>query len=214
MIIECPNCQKNVLLLPNNICPSCNKDPKSFIDVKSELTTSTLKMVMPRYQTLPKRILSILIDGIPFVLLGIYLGNYKEGNDLQYYLRIVLIGLFWQIYSIIMIIKFGGTLGKLAVGVRIMEVNEKSWPNLRQALIRDCVWIASYVISAILMTIKIYQGESLNPIKSNVFEDILYWAGFVWMVTEIITAFGNNKRRAIHDRIANTVVVIKSKKNE
>ena len=211
MIIECQDCRKKVMLLSNNLCPSCNKDPKSFVGEKISSSPPTIKVVDPRYRTLTKRILSGIIDFLPFIVFAIYFGNYQTGNDLQWYIKTIMIGFIWQLYSIIMNIKFGGTIGKLVVGIRIMDVNEKSWPNLKQVLMRDCVWIASYLISGLLMTIKLVQGESLDPLKTNVFEVVLNWAGMGWVIAEIITAFGNNKRRAVHDLIAKTVVIVKPK---
>ena len=139
MIIECPNCRKNVMLLSNNLCPSCNKDPKSFVGEKISPSTTKIKEVAPRYRTLTKRILSGIIDCLPFIVFAIYFGNYQTDNDLQWYFKTIMIGFIWQVYSIIMNIKFGGTIGKLVVGIRIMDVNEQSWPNLKQVLIRDCV---------------------------------------------------------------------------
>jgi len=115
--------------------------------------------------------------------------------------------------------KFGGTIGKLAVGIRVVSTNGDTigW---RAALLRSSVslavsmyWYYCVASSVHSMQPDAFQGQGWSDlfelIKPNfppdykVAESVL---GF-WFWGEFATMLFNRKRRAIHDFLAGTVVV-------
>ncbi|WP_133273491.1 RDD family protein [Hymenobacter radiodurans] len=94
------------------------------------------------------------------------------------------------VYSVLMHYKYGQTLGKMAVGIKVIDVSETRGISLKQAILRDSAWIVLQTFS--LLSI----GGSITQSASS-----------LWALTEIITMFTNSKRRALHDFIAGTVVV-------
>lgn len=148
-----------------------------------------------------------LIDTLPFIVLIFTWDVYQEEAAAKFYIQTALMGLTWHVYSIFMNVKYGGTLGKMAAGIRVIKNDESGTMSLPQAIIRDSVWIASYAIGMTLMTVKFIHGESLDPSKYNIWEETLNWTGTAWFLLEITTALFSDRRRAIHDWMAGTVVV-------
>lgn len=114
---------------------------------------------------------------------------------------------FW-LYSVLLHARYGQTLGKMAVGVKVLDVNEQRTPTLRQAFLRDIGYIIlntlglGYMIYLIVMNQSSVDSQRLTlPLQ------ILGGAVFGWSLLELITMLTNPKRRALHDWIAGTVVV-------
>ncbi len=111
--------------------------------------------------------------------------------------------LFFYAYSIHFHGTYGGTIGKLKCGIRVVDAKTEQPIGLRQAFMRDavplCLALGLYVYAFTL------RGEES-------FEESTYVAwvpalfGF-WFLAEILTMLTNEKRRALHDFIAGTVVI-------
>lgn len=112
------------------------------------------------------------------------------------------------LYSILLHARYGQTLGKMVVGVKVLDVSEQRIPTLRQAFLRDSGYI---ILSALSLGYVIYltaTNQSLTgPDRLTPPLQILAGAIFGWSLLEIITMLTNHKRRALHDWIAGTVVV-------
>ena len=83
---------------------------------------------------------------------------------------------------------YGGTLGKMALGLRVI-LTDGGMLNLQQALIRHLIYAGGGIIGALV------------PM-----------AGFLnvlWMLADNVSAAFDPRKRALHDRIANTFVVKK-----
>ena len=118
-------------------------------------------------------------------------------------------------------LKFGGTLGKLAVGIRITKPSGEKI-GLREALLRSSVDIAYGILFAVYQVLAIHQldpdlylaagyferGKLLAPFYSEYSKltDILF---NLWYWSEMIVLLFNKRRRALHDFIAGTVVIHK-----
>jgi len=106
--------------------------------------------------------------------------------------------------------RFGQTLGKMALKVVVLDKSLGRLP-WRQAFLRDLVptlFTIAFLIDASGLVLggvnpdQIYEkGIRMSP---------LLWVAAFWAIAELLTMLTNNKRRALHDFIAKSVVVKRS----
>jgi len=163
-----------------------------------------------KYKTVWLRWLAGLLDGLIFLPLGILNGVIQRDAHLP----VILLAL-WQIlyifsrpaYTILMHGKCGQTVGKKAVGVILLNINETRVVNYREALIRespDLILLLAYTIFQINYLLGYNSTPAITPLLI-----FLSSANSIWFLLEIITTLTNDKRRALHDFIAKSVVVRK-----
>ncbi len=89
-------------------------------------------------------------------------------------------------------------------------MNEERIPTLREAILRDSGLIALNALAFLVLALRV-AGYAAGPQSSggsaNLVDTLLNHAGLTWFVLEIISMMTNEKRRALHDYIAGTVVV-------
>lgn len=114
---------------------------------------------------------------------------------------------YW-LYSVLLHARFGQTLGKMAAGVRVLNVSEERLPSLRQAFMRDVGYIVLNVTALIYVIYLILVSKYGNIADvATLPNQIIGWAGLGWFGLEVVTMLTNRKRRAFHDYIAGTVVI-------
>jgi uncharacterized RDD family membrane protein YckC len=165
------------------------------------------------------RLGSLLLDFLimlPYVFLVLYLNGLSKN---AYYFTFIpgLIFHFW--FSIYLVKKYGGTPGKLIVGIKIIKLDgtDVTW---REAILRQIVAFI-LTIFASLMTIyalSMADGEyyeSLGWMQKQQYlfglTPILFkfytWTNNIWVYSELFVLLFNKRRRALHDFIADTVIV-------
>ena len=111
-------------------------------------------------------------------------------------------------YSVALHAHYGQTFGKIVMGVKVVDVSETKL-SIRQAILRDIVPIFFSVLSIASALPRIFSG--LGPYKTaGELSWIDYgWASgsLIWFLLEVVTMLTNEKRRAVHDFIAGSVVV-------
>lgn len=129
-----------------------------------------------------------------------------------------------QILSLYLLVRCGGTPGKLIVGIRVVLVNGMpiGWKN---ALLRNSVDLI-YAAFALCLFAFVLRSVEYNVVTSLAWGEVgTYWRqvypSWSYRIKDIFTLYclseafimlTNRKRRAIHDFIAGTVVVIHSLK--
>ena len=165
---------------------------------------------MNKYDTFGPRFLAALIDGLVFVPMGFI----DDVMTLQNHGAFAFIG--WSIvsyssmwlYSVLLHARCGQTLGKMVTKIKVLDVSEDRIPSLRQALIRDVGRVVMDTLALMYMIFLITEGQYVQGEEiSSLPGKILGWAGIGWFLLEIITMLTNEKRRAFHDYIADTVVI-------
>jgi uncharacterized RDD family membrane protein YckC len=115
--------------------------------------------------------------------------------------------LAWPIYEVLLVARYGQTLGKMACGVRIRDLNGGA-VSMQHAVLRQIGLIFSVPYFAAIQAQNILAGNLANRALG---EDSSYHAFLfillAWTLLEIVTMLTNRKRRAVHDFIAHTVVV-------
>lgn len=162
-------------------------------------------MVLPKYDTTGNRIAAAIIDGIIFMPLG-FAEAYLLG--IQYEAMPVIASLLepvlWTLYVVIGHGKYGQTIGKKLMNIKVMDLNEQDCIGYTRAFIRESIWFSTVIASLVYWYLypSGYAGSG-----GTLFELILSSFSVIWLLVEIISMLFNDKRRAIHDLMAGSVVV-------
>jgi uncharacterized RDD family membrane protein YckC len=165
------------------------------------------------------RIGSGLLDAlftIPVVILILYIN--AQGLSIYYYTIIPSL-LFTVWYHVYLPSVYGGTPGKLIVGIAIVRLDGQSIDGT-DALLRYSVTLFLSILGIIVAIVSLYQADEkiymslswlqraqyLNSL-SPVFFKFNMWVSNLWFYSEFIVLLMNPRRRALHDLIAGTVVI-------
>lgn len=156
-----------------------------------------------KYRTVWRRVGAGLIDGALLLVAGFF-----AARSLGYGLADVTgapalaqagLGMPGMLYQVLMHWKYGATLGKMALGIRVVDVATEGPIRLSQALLRDIV--------PVIATLLPVPGWYLSPVLYHGLKAAADSANGLWGLAEIVTALFNAKRRAVHDFLADTVCV-------
>ncbi len=161
-----------------------------------------------RYETFWQRFFAAIIDGLVMWPIGFGL-KYLLGSDIGY---VVIIGQLLNsfspyLYSVLFHGFKGQTLGKMAMGVIVVDFETEGEIDLKQAFLRDSVPIVLMVgvyIYSLIMFVGNLENAGFVAFAPLFFIAIL---NFIWVSLEIFSMLFNDKSRAVHDLIAKTVVV-------
>ncbi len=164
---------------------------------------------MKRYDTFWLRIGACFLDGLIFGILN-WLQETFQNEYTPHWITIV-----WSLvhslgpiaYSVLMHARFGQTLGKMAMGVVVLDISETKIVNLRQSCLRDIGLIIPELIGIIYWLANSIFKFGGDP--SQIFLGVFGLTSLIWMLLEVTTMLTNSKRRAFHDWIAGSVVVRK-----
>lgn len=158
-----------------------------------------------------KRVLISFIDFL-ILLLPTYLLNrifvsaaVSVDSSLPLFIQFALLAGF----NIFMVVKYGGTPGKLILGVRIVNEEGRS-PVLRQALIRDSFFIVNRFL-AVIISLSTTELENITSSLTNwipLASGLNAFLGWVIVIDCLFVAF-TQRNRAVHDMMAGTYVVKK-----
>jgi uncharacterized RDD family membrane protein YckC len=114
---------------------------------------------------------------------------------------------YW-LYSVLLHARYGQTVGKRLLRVKVLDLEELHPPSLRQAFLRDIGIVvlntmSLFYLAYLVLTASYEAGAEFSSVPG----EILTWAAVAWFVLELVTMLSNEKRRAFHDFIARTVVV-------
>jgi uncharacterized RDD family membrane protein YckC len=166
---------------------------------------------MKQYDTFGQRFFALCIDGIILKILVFFIKQIPEApNTIPYLICTVLALNTPYVYSVILQGQFGQTIGKMITKIKVVDFKTENNIGYYQALIRDIVPIL-LVNLFIILSIILYSGVDirnyqLTPIGLLLVKLPSYML-IIWSVTEIITMMFNNKNRALHDFVADTVVI-------
>jgi uncharacterized RDD family membrane protein YckC len=153
-----------------------------------------------KYRTGFSRLFAGLIDGL---VLGIASFLILKLLNEGYLILSTIISTFLPIiYSVFLHARYGQTVGKMAMMVRVVDFSETKGISLKQALLRDSIWIAFSIIG-FCYTLIIGDTDGDESFLISVID----WISTIWFLLEVTTMLTNKKRRAVHDFIAGTVAV-------
>jgi uncharacterized RDD family membrane protein YckC len=157
-----------------------------------------------------------LVVLLPLTGLAYVWGEYSRLYQIYWLLPGIVFGLWYHVY---LVVRFGGTPGKLILNMRVAMV-DGSPVTPKAALLRYSVLLlltglmAIALIMAVLrMTDEEYFSLGYMARAARMVEMAPPWYQLVnmlmqiWIWSEFITMLFNKKRRAIHDFMAGTVVL-------
>jgi uncharacterized RDD family membrane protein YckC len=176
-----------------------------------------------KYATFGQRFAAMLIDTfvlLPLVFIQVWLESVSKTAAI---ILVVPMTAAYCVYSIYCHGRFGQTVGKHAMGIRVVRTTGEriGW---REAWLRSSVDVAFAAIDVIASFVALaaitdaeYYGVGLAHREGNLQEHQPTWlawtlaAGQMWVWSEVIVMLFNTRRRALHDFIAGTVVTAEQK---
>ena len=164
-------------------------------------------MIDAKFRTFGNRFFAGLMDGLiffPVPILGDYLLSKKSISLLWVDLAQAVI---WLLYVVIGHAKYGQTVGKWLMNIKVLDLGENKLIGYRRAFYRESVWFLVSFAAIFYMIIRIGPANINDPDNIKGYESFSLIFSLGWFVAELVTMLTNNKRRAIHDFIAGSVVV-------
>ena len=162
---------------------------------------------MNKYNTFWRRVFAATFDSFIVFLIGLINILIPFKSMFVEILFLVFSHTLFFIYSIWMHWKYGQTIGKIIMDVVVVDVNDEKKITFKQALYRDIVYVIMELI-ALGLNLMLIVNINLEGIIGSL-DSVLGVLVFLWLILELITMLFNQKRRSLHDLIANTVVVKK-----
>ncbi len=165
---------------------------------------------MEKYQTFIPRFWALILDSIlllPLIIVDQTVTDYAISGYVQTAMNAAT-GLFGVFYVILMHYFFGQTVGKMLMKVEVLDISEKPL-SFFQAVLRDSPQLLGIFMFLIFgdpsyfLNGELKAAEFANNIVSNSFYILL----MIWGLADIIVFFRNDKRRALHDYLAGSVVI-------
>lgn len=169
-------------------------------------------MIEKRFKTFWRRVWAGAIDGaifLPLSLMYNWVWSTFQNHPVLLLFWFIFSSTAFHIYSIIFHGLYGQTLGKMAVNVRVIDILGNKL-SMSQAFRRDMVPLFLFAVSLAIDGPKILNSiYPQNPafVKFDLAFFLTLFTGIGWFIAEVITMLTNNRRRAIHDYIAGSVVV-------
>ena len=151
-----------------------------------------------------------IIDGVLFVLV-IYIESLILGFEYSPHDKFIqsVNAVQLSLYAIFMHGFFGQTVGKMLVGVKVLNHENEEPIGMLQSLRRESVTLllnAVWVILCVVASVMVYQGiEDLSALVTTIL--IFAALSLIWGISEFVTMLFSEKRRAVHDFIGKTVGV-------
>lgn len=171
------------------------------------------------YAGFGRRLVAGLLDLAVIAAVTLSVGWVASHSKLS---ALVLLPPLWvagMLYEPVLHAKFGATLGKFATGIRVVRVSGGSigW---QRSVIRSSVALAAsaswiYIVAPLAFALppEDFHGQGWTEVFQIIKGD--FDAGYkivelvlgIWFLSEFATMLMNSKNRAIHDFLADTVVV-------
>lgn len=180
------------------------------------MTTPTERLQYAGFWPRLGALLLDLVIMLPLIVLSVWCSERRRLFELYYFLPGILFSLFYGVY---LVRRFGGTPGKLIVGVRIRKVSGEP-VGYREAFLRYLPDLILGTLASITVIIALFhmsdaEYHSLSFMaRSKRIVELTPWytplqiVQNIWVWGELIVLLTNRKRRALHDFIAGTVVVL------
>jgi uncharacterized RDD family membrane protein YckC len=173
--------------------------------------TAIIAIDYSRYRIFWRRLFAMFVDSILLefgsVTIAFAIGAsrelfYDKGGVSLFISYGILDTLFLFLYSVWMTGRFGQTIGKMVAGIKVLDAeSEQHVIGIRCALYRDLPLIVLY------LGLIVYWLVTEDILYENSVSWLFPILTFLWIAGEFITMFANEKRRAVHDLLAGSVVV-------
>lgn len=165
---------------------------------------------MEKYQTIGSRFVALFIDGLIMIPISIFAGIFAGvGNSTKAgVITNVIVSAIPIIYTVLAHSYYGQTVGKSVVKVKVLDISETQI-TFTQAVIRSLPQMLPLFITASTL-ISQMSYSSQTAVRNDLIK-LLTTGGYIlygiWSIADIIVCLSSDKKRALHDLIAGTVVV-------
>jgi len=166
---------------------------------------------MKRFDTFWERFWAIAIDGfiLNIILQILKVFSFPFFSTSGILLAIVVNNLPY-LYAVLMLGKYGQTIGKMIMKVKVVDNATEDSINYSQSFMREVVPMV-LVTTSIILNFILFSDIDLENFKVSTLGYILIFfpSGMlaIWSILEIVTMLFDDKNRALHDKIADTVVI-------
>jgi uncharacterized RDD family membrane protein YckC len=174
------------------------------------------------YSNFSARLGALLLDALIMCPIWVLVAIINSQSMNMQYFTLLLNLIFTIWYMIYLPKRYGGTPGKLVAGLKIikMDGNDIDW---NEAFLRYSISLGFAILMAPATIFALMQADAetynaMGWMQQNeylqsfapIYQWIFIWASLAWAIAEIIVYFADDRSRAIHDKIAGTVVIKKS----
>lgn len=168
------------------------------------------------YSTFSPRFWSIFVDSCVLWSIGFLITIILPIENSGYLATLLVIveNLAWLLYMVIMHARYGQTIGKMITKVRVVDFRTEGKITFWQASLREGT---PFVLSLGFLGYEVFANltwateqnaiASVMELVGNKTFLLLTMLPSLWFTAEILTMLTNDKRRALHDFIAGTVVI-------
>ena len=178
-----------------------------------------LRVPSMNYDTFWQRVFAAIIDHLVFLALALFCIWLEAQSNKFAFFQIIATGLAYWAYQIYCHGKYGKTIGKHLMDLRVVR-SDGERIRWTQAVLRNAVNLALSTPLTLASLFTLYTSADSNYYsmiwwkrtqfiqKHNPdWVSWLEWTALAWGICEIIVTLSNKRRRAIHDFIAGTVVI-------
>ena len=166
---------------------------------------------MKRFDTYWERFWAIAIDSsiLTFILQFSKFITFPAFSLSSILLEIVISNIPY-LYAVLMVGKYGQTIGKMIMKVKVVDNATEDSISYSQSFMREIVPMV-LVTTSIILNFILFSDIDLENYKVSTLGYILIFfpSGMlaIWSILEIVTMLFDDKKRALHDKIAETVVI-------
>jgi uncharacterized RDD family membrane protein YckC len=159
---------------------------------------------MEKYETLGRRFGALILDSlilIPVNLVVSFLTVLMSWSPGILTVSSALGGVISVSYYILMHYQYGQTLGKMVMKVKVLDDSEGAI-NFGQAVIRSLPQLIPAMFAVSFST-----ADRTDNLSASVVGTLISGLVSIFWIADVIVCLVNDKRRALHDFIAGTIVV-------
>jgi uncharacterized RDD family membrane protein YckC len=204
-IVECTTCEAVMRVIDWNPFELELIKPGA---VDAESLPPQTEQDLNKYHTGGRRFIAGFVDGLVLMPIGLIDSWVLDPSHQPILMAVWLLisnSAAW-VYSVLMHGHYGQTIGKMVCHVEVLDISEQRM-TMRQAFLRDSVIIVISVASLMVSLYLVLAGSESNSIRFAILQLVIESAALIWFMAEMVTLLTNEKRRALHDFIAGTVVV-------
>jgi uncharacterized RDD family membrane protein YckC len=159
---------------------------------------------MEKYETLSKRFWAMVIDSLVLIPVHIVftLGTafiFKSETGLR--VGSAITGLITVFYYILLHYRYGQTVGKKAVGVKVVDISETPL-NFGQSVVRCLPQLIP-----VMFAVSFSNADQNDDLSLTIVSGLITGIATVFFIADVAVCLVSEKRRALHDLIAGTIVV-------
>jgi uncharacterized RDD family membrane protein YckC len=185
---------------------------------------------MERYFTFWRRLGASLFDSLMLLPVSYFAAKYIDLNDpLTYFIWTALPVLAFIVYNVMLTGMAGQTIGKIIMGIKVLDLDEQSVVGIKRAFYRESVYFTIEIVGLLVIGYQAFVNGSISSEMTTTVVNHSVEAGnasgsissgtsitvnsvfvathYCWIALELITMLFNSKRRAIHDFLASSVVI-------